>query len=549
MKALILAAGFGTRLAPFTHTLPKPLFTLAGRTVLGRAIEKLAACGCTHIFVNTHHLHRQVEGAVEQAALCHDAHIQWVHEPEILDTGGAIANIRSLLGGQPFFVVNADIVSDIDLRALHAFHCQSDALATLALHNRAQFNMVVVDPSGWIQDFRSPGKGLAFTGIQVISPEIFNYFPDRPVFSSIEVYQSLCNRRRIKAFVPPFVYWEDIGTPAAYRRTARQWIAARALQSRVEQVDIQPIAGDGSDRTWFRATGGARSPVVLSDHGICLPGSEPAAQLNAFVKIGRHLHDKGLRAPRILCHDTVSGLAAVEDLGTTHLADVVKSGAGEERIVGLYQQVIDHLIRFCREGIKDFNPAWTCQTQTYNVDLILEKECRYFLEAFVCGHMGRDADFEALKPEFLFIAGNALQGAFQGLMHRDFQSRNIMVKNGKAFFIDFQSARQGPLQYDLASLLIDPYVKLNLDTQNKLLAYALDRMGTQVEQEAFLHSYRFCCLTRNLQILGAFAFLSRVKGKKEFARYIPAALASLKDRTKDMQSLPVNRLTHLINTL
>jgi aminoglycoside/choline kinase family phosphotransferase len=104
-----------------------------------------------------------------------------------------------------------------------------------------------------------------------------------------------------------------------------------------------------------------------------------------------------------------------------------------------------------------------------------------------------------------------------------------MVKNQQVYFIDFQGGRFGPIQYDLASLLIDPYVELSEDVQAQLLAYSADALSekTAVEPEKFRRCFHYCSLTRNLQILGAFAYLSKIKGKHYFEDYIPAALQTL----------------------
>ena len=116
-----------------------------------------------------------------------------------------------------------------------------------------------------------------------------------------------------------------------------------------------------------------------------------------------------------------------------------------------------------------------------------------------------------------------------GLMHRDLQSRNIMRNNNRFYLIDFQGARLGPLQYDLASLLIDPYVELPQATQSRLLDYSIDIVGqrTGIAGDKFRDCFRYCCLTRNLQMLGAFGYLTRVMQKTQFERYIPAAVKNL----------------------
>jgi aminoglycoside/choline kinase family phosphotransferase len=146
------------------------------------------------------------------------------------------------------------------------------------------------------------------------------------------------------------------------------------------------------------------------------------------------------------------------------------------------------------------------------------------------------------------IADNALEHSVDGLMHRDLQSKNIMIHNDKIYFIDFQSARKGPLQYDLASLLIDPYVNLSKGIQEELVSYTLSRLKIEstAQQDKFKKCYHYCCVTRNLQFLGAFAFLSRIKGKKRFESYIPQAVRSLKS---NIQRLAVPTLKKLVNTL
>ncbi|MCP4117859.1 MAG: phosphotransferase [Desulfobacteraceae bacterium] len=540
MKALILAAGFGTRLLPYTRTRPKPLFTLAGNPILGITIEKLMGMGCTEIIVNTHHLHGQIEAFIGNAGF--GAPVQTRYEPCILDTGGAIKNVRDFMGASDFMVINADIVTDIDLESVWQFHCNGNWPATLVLHDRREFNKIAVDNQGFISGFMAgndpekPVNGsplLAFTGIQVLSPAFFDHMPEKEVFSSIEVFENLAHKSgRVRAYVANAPYWEDMGTPAAYQRTALGFLALAAFESSDQDpksVRIEPLAGDGSDRKWFRAKKGDRS-LVISDHGICT--DDPVCEIDSFISLGNHLHSKGIPVPRIIRHDRFSGMVALEDLGDTHLAAVIRSLTSKSRVKEWYCRVVDRLIDFSLKGIEGFDPAWAFQTPTYSRELILEKECAYFTEAFLKGYLNQSPPTELLlpAPEFEYIADQALTGACRGLMHRDFQSRNIMVKDGEIFFIDFQSARQGPLQYDLASLLIDPYVNLDMEIREEVLNHCVSALARRIDldTEEFVRCFRHCCITRNLQILGAFSYLSMVKGKHHFKEYIPAALSTLK---------------------
>lgn len=562
MKALILAAGFGTRLLPYTNSIPKPLFTLNQRPLLDLVIEQLIACGCDKIFINTHHCHEQIEAFVRQHRF--KDRLQTLYEPKILDTGGAIANLRRFLDKAPFFVVNADIICDIDLKQVYeshlASHRDSKALATLVLHDCQQFNKIQVDGQGFIENFNAPpGKGLAFTGVQILSPDIYTHMPitdmsgafDPKVFSSIEVYKNLCPTKRIKAHVADPIYWRDIGTISAYTQTSQQCLTGQLLglpTSRLHEIQITPIAGDGSDRHWYRAFHGKRS-LVLSDHGICLAQSENHSQLQAFVNIGAHLVSQKVAVPKILGYDVLSGQVALEDLGDVHLSAVVHQTQDPATLMALYKKVIDQLIEFSQIGRLNFDTRWTCQTTAYSKELILEKECAYFMTAFIQGFLGKKETFESYAHEFDTIADNALEHCVVGLMHRDMQSKNIMIHNDKIYFIDFQSARKGPLQYDLASLLIDPYVNLPQGIQEALVSYTMSRLGiaSTIEQSKFKRCYHYCCVTRNLQFLGAFAFLSQIKGKKRFESYIPQAVRSLKSNIQRLASVPT--LKKLVNTL
>lgn len=562
MKALILAAGFGTRLLPYTQHLPKPLFTINGRPILDYAVKSLLDAGCTKIFINAHHLADAIERFV-------DNHwskdlLEMVFEPVILDTGGAIANLGSQLADDDFFVVNADVICDFDLSYLMACHKACDALATLLVHDCYRFNTLCVDQAtpgpGIVRHFsQAPESGLAFTGIQAISPGIFEYMPPEKIFSSIDVYKKLCGLQKISALKAKPFYWRDMGTPQDYQHTSRECLAGKIFGidlSRIHEIEIQALAGDGSDRLWFRARHKEKS-LILSDHGICMDTppcntqcNNGPAQLNAFIKIGNHLTDKGVAVPKILGHDTISGQVAVADLGTTHLADHIR-GMDEKQIITWYKRVIDALIDFSFKGIENFDTAWTCQTPSYSKQMILDLECRYFMQAFVNEYLGRKEQFETFAQQFSHIADNALIYAMNGLMHRDCQSKNIMIHDTRPWFIDFQSARKGPLQYDLASLLIDPYVTLSRAVQDQLLNFTLGKIGLNesFNKDAFMHSFRYCCISRNLQMLGAFGFLTRIKNKNQFQKYIPAALNGLEYRLKNLNDPELADLTHFTQSL
>lgn len=561
MKALILAAGLGTRLRPHTHKLPKPLFPIGGEPLLNRHLRQLAQAGVTDVAINTHHLHEQIEAFLSKGSW--PLEIQVSHEPEILGTGGAMKRLAPFWGREPFLVVNADVVCDLDLEALYRAHRQNGSLATLVMHDHPRFNSVTVDAAGHIvamppralEQAPQGSRLMAFTGIHVVDPRVLQAIPEGRFYSIVDAYQALLDKgEQIEAHLPAAFYWRDIGTPDQYRRTAYEQLAPRAFEAAFGAcvpidggVKRTSLAGDGSDRRWYRlAAGGHR--LILADHG--LRDQDPPAEADAYLAIGRHLHGKGVAVPRIFMADPFSGLVCCQDLGDENLQARVSACGGKgqtTQVESLYHQVIDALLKLGIEGADGFDPAWTYQTAAYDRDLIMEKECRYFLEAFINAYLGLETAHDELAAEFETLAAALMAHSVPGLVHRDMQARNIMVHGDRCFFIDFQGARPGPLQYDLASLLIDPYVALPPATQERLYDLFSKQACARLscDPDTLERGYRLCRVTRNLQILGAFAYLSSTKGKPGFETHIPAAVASLVENLNHPGVPPCPRLRAL----
>lgn len=562
MKAMILAAGLGTRLRPFTTHTPKPLFTVDGQALLDRIIAQLYQAGCSEIIINTHHLHALIEAHL--AGRTYPIPVGTRYEPAILGTGGAIRNAADFWNHTPFMVINGDIVTDIDLRRVYAFHCDHDAPATLVLTDAPEFNTVSVDARGMITGFdenktddpplAEGTRKLTFTGIQVLDPALIRLVPEAPFVNSIDVYRRLIEQKRNpRAFIALKNKWEDIGTVARYRNIAIAETGAQAFHDVYGKKPTSPIhrtllAGDGSDRIWHRLSADGHS-LILADHGIRC--RRPPSEIDAFVSIGIHLSAKGVPVPRIYRYDTFSGLVFLEDLGDEHLQTHIQHLGQTDNIEAAYRRVIDHLIHLSLAGKEDFDTSWTYQTAAYDKPLVLERECRYFVDAFLNGWLHLDARYEDFETEFDYLAEKALHHAVIGLMHRDFQSRNIMVWDNRFYIIDFQGARLGPIQYDLASLLIDPYVELQMPLQDALLDYAVEALSARmpVDVHHFRTGYRFCRITRNLQMLGAFGYLSKVKEKPFFAQYIPAAFRALQQGLSQLDAAPLHRLNRMVETV
>ena len=538
MKAMILAAGYGTRLQPYTNHTPKPLFSIAGRPLLGILIGSLQKAGCTAVIINTHHLPHKIEAFINKQNYRLPVSIR--HEPRILGTGGAIKNVSDFWDDQPFMVINGDIVADLDLKAVYGFHCSHHQPVTMVLCDDPEFNSVSVDQTKRITGFysqstrgnRASAGTFTFTGIQVLNPEVLDYIPEKEFYSSIDAFQSLLRDGKIlRAYIIEKSLWYDIGTPKRYKKTAVDKSIPPAFDCAfadhprgwIKRIKLQ---GDGSERKWYRLSLNHRS-LIMVDHGI--RETDETSEIDSFIQIGEHLYRKGLPVPKIYFSDTFSGLVFLEDLGDVNLQRTVQEMRDSNAVIMIYKRVIDQLIALSQKGAHGFDRSWTYQTADYNQRLILEKECRYFIDAFVGKYLGISVDYETYREEFFDLSRRALQHPTLGFMHRDLQSRNIMINNTSIYVIDFQGGRVGPIQYDLASLLIDPYVQLPLWIQNQLLRYSVERLSTHlaIDPPTFRACYHFCTLTRNLQILGAFGYLSKVKGKRHFEDYIPAAVKSL----------------------
>lgn len=564
MKALILAAGLGTRLEPYTHHTPKPLFPINGQPLLDRLIRQLEKSGCTAVTVNTHHLYTRIEEFI--ASQTYGIQVITRYEPTILGTGGAIKNLSDFWQNEPFLVVNSDVFTTIDFQCVYQSHISGDAPATLVLTDDVRFNTVSIESGkgaegdaeehiiSFDKDAYPELPKYTFTGIQVIDPKMLDLIPENRFYSSIDAYRTLISQGTPpKAFSGTSAIWKDIGTPNRYREavlsittpTAFKNFYGETTPSEFTEVHLD---GDGSDRKWYRLSTGSSS-LILADHGIRTRLDQE--EVDAFIAIGRHLYKKGIAVPQIHAAESFAGLVWEEDLGNTDLQSFGKADQPMEKINSMYRSVIDLLIDFAQTGKEEFDTAWTYQTPSYDRGLILEKECRYFIEAFLNGYLNHQCSYDDFKAEFETLADSALTGSVTGLMHRDFQSRNILIYNNTPYAIDFQGARIGPIQYDLASLLIDPYMNLPLDSQEDLLDYSIARLSQRVRfsKKAFMACYRCCRVTRNLQMLGAFGFLSRKKGKIQFEQYIPTALQSLKENLQKLKNPSLPNLTDYVLNL
>ncbi len=216
MQAMILAAGFGTRLLPHSRLRPKPLFPLLNRPLLLLLIERLSRLGFDHLVVNCHHLRGQIVTALRAHPLHRQVVVQ--EERQILGTGGGLRAALPLFRDEPLLVCNGDIYHDIDLLALYRRHCAGDSPVTLAMHDFPRFNNVSVEAGQVVAFGRQPGhRQLAFTGLQVVSPRVLAAIAsDRPSCIIDQYRLLLAAGEKIACQRIDGAFWTDIGTPADY---------------------------------------------------------------------------------------------------------------------------------------------------------------------------------------------------------------------------------------------------------------------------------------------------------------------------------------------
>lgn len=226
MRAMVLAAGLGTRLRPLTNDCPKALVTLGGRTLLDITLSRLRAFGICDVIINAHHLADMLSDYLD-ASQNFGMNIELSREDVLLDTGGGLKKAAHFFvdSDAPFLVHNVDVLSTVDLASMTQFHRERGALATLAVQDRPSSRRLLFDGDDHLCGRRIKADPdelvrpaaqltpLAFTGIHVISPRIFAVMKEEGVFSIVDSYLRLAgDGESIVAFRADEYYWSDLGT-------------------------------------------------------------------------------------------------------------------------------------------------------------------------------------------------------------------------------------------------------------------------------------------------------------------------------------------------
>jgi aminoglycoside/choline kinase family phosphotransferase len=287
----------------------------------------------------------------------------------------------------------------------------------------------------------------------------------------------------------------------------------------------EPLAADGSVRLFVRLKSGGLSLVAMGN-------PDNPLENRAWLYLAGHLGELGLPVARVLDADIELGLFLMEDLGRRSLQEAVQAAANQKDIETLYEPVLAMLARLQAKGGQEFDASVCFDSRELTPEFLLEREAGYFLAEFVLGACGLASEQlpSGLDSELAELCQKAGQAGPKGLTHRDLQSRNIVYEAGRLGLVDFQGARWGPAQYDLASLLHDPYVDLAQELRDRLKSRYMELRAAEgsFDAELFEQGWPFVSASRVMQALGAYAFLTRRRGRAHFAVYIDPALATLR---------------------
>ncbi len=291
------------------------------------------------------------------------------------------------------------------------------------------------------------------------------------------------------------------------------------------------IQQGGSDREFYRVRHSDGKSWVVMRY------SEARKENILYVEIARFLNEIHLQVPQVLFHDTELHLVGLEDLGESSLYMIFNQGLDHARLESLYRSALDQA--------RLLHQHTTAPIRTMNGfdEALYRWERNYFLENLVY-QWAKFPLSEETRAEIEYEGeqmATELMGVPRCLIHRDFQSQNLMVCGDTIWMIDFQGMRLGHAVYDVASLLYDPYVKLDVAQRTSLLNWYASAVTQDIEK--FERQFYQAAVQRLMQALGAYGFLGLVKDKRHFLQYIPQGLENLShalehlsdmDKTKEL---------------
>ncbi|MBS1627479.1 MAG: phosphotransferase [Bacteroidetes bacterium] len=285
---------------------------------------------------------------------------------------------------------------------------------------------------------------------------------------------------------------------------------------------IEKLPQSGSDRIYFRIY--FKEETFIATYGLNVKEN------NTFINFSNHFKTKHLPVPQIFCVNAEQTIYIQEDVGTESLLNKLETAGHKEYVYTLFQKSLTALARIQIEGDKGLDYSWCLTAKEFGKQAILSDLLYfkyYFLDTLQLPYDKQQMldDFEALSTYLTFTE-------HKYFMFRDFQSRNIIIKNAECYFIDYQGGMKGALQYDVASLLWQARAELSEEWKDSLLNFYIDEiskvLNKQIDKVTFISQYNGYVLIRLLQVLGAYGFRGLFERKAQFLSSIPLALNNLK---------------------
>ncbi len=300
----------------------------------------------------------------------------------------------------------------------------------------------------------------------------------------------------------------------------------------MEYKIVEKISLGGSDRIFYRVIKEKQTFILVWDK-----------DMQTYLKLQKYLFERGIAVPGIHWSDEDANLLLIEDLGNDSIYELTKK---RKNVILLYRAAINELIKLQIDGYTDapIDVHYDYEHMKWEQEYFKEYFLHQFCEIPKTRLKRLDDELESLAKELI----KKIEPWRNFLMHGDYQSQNIYIKGKKAKIIDFQSARIGPLTYDITALLRDPYVNISKQVERKLIDYylvSLKKKGVRFKKREFLHLYYLTALQRNMQVLGAFANLSLNKNKVHFKEYIPRAIELIQDVLKKSE---FKELLNIVNS-
>ena len=564
-KAIVLAAGFGTRLRPLTLSRPKPLLPVMGEPMLARILDMLVSWGVEDITVNAHYLADQIEDFVKeyQGDAAKGVKISVSREDEILGTGGVLRPLKSWIGDEPFWLVNGDIVvEDLDPEPIEEAFEQSGRFAACWMSEDFGPRTIEADPEGRVCNWRSDDAGFpgtyTYTGVAILSPEVADYLP--PVkkggsgfCSIVDAYEKamMTDARFVVGVQEPEAMWCDAGTGEVYRELNSEPMAPSlfgdsrlnalvgALGWKDDETLAEYLGARGSDRMFYRLVRGFSEDANNTTPPVLGVVYEEARKENANARcaaVTRFLASKGVRVPKLLA-DLPEQKAYATGFVEGRSLEAVASEKGVD-FIKLYLPVLESLkglwsIPLDDADLPELEPEFGEELFAWERGLFV-REC-------VKGRYGIESLPANVESELVSVA-ERLSAERKVLVHRDFQSANVLYSGddrSKPGLIDYQGMRPGPAAYDVASLLYDPYVPMD-DTSRKLLIELAAKLGPSAPSA---ETVVLAAVQRLCQALGAFCRLSAA-GQPQFERYVERALGNVHHAAHDAGLSAFAEFTH-----